>query len=90
MLVRLGVARQHLLRERRAVVRAVRLGADDGDLAVVPEAAQLLDRTQARERRADDDDAIAVRRASSRHRADGTPELARSTWRTCGDRVARA
>ena len=55
-LLRLPVAGEQLLRQRRPVVRQVRLGADHHQIAVVAEPAQLLGRPQPGQRRADDDD----------------------------------
>ena len=57
-LLGLPVAGEELLRQRRAVIRQVVLGADHHEAAVVTEAAQLLRRAQAREGRADDGDGL--------------------------------
>ena len=68
---RLGRLRagQHLLRERRAVVGAVRLVADERDGAGVAEAAQLLGGAQPGEGGPDDDDVVEAHGRRVRRRS---------------------
>ena len=56
--VAIGAAGEEVLRERRPVVRLVRLGADEGQRTLMALPTQRLHRPQTRERGADDDDAI--------------------------------
>ena len=74
MSVGVGRAGEQLLRERRPVVRQVRLGADRDDPAVVALAPERLDRAQPGERRADDRDRPHSGRCASR--AQSTMEIA--------------
>ena len=63
-LLRLPGALEHLLRERRAVVGAMWLVANQRELTIEASVAQRFGRTQARERGANDDDAAQHRSTS--------------------------
>ena len=59
-LLGLGLPREELLRQRRAVVRELGLGADEHEPAVEAFTPQGLDRAQARERRAHHRDRVQL------------------------------
>src|SRR5688572_21648181 len=72
-LLRVPGALEHLLRERRAVVGAMWLVADDGQLTVEAAGAQRLGRAETRQRGANDHD-------SAQHRSRSLFDRNRSRW----------